>query len=70
MRQVCPALERIFTIVTDCPDHADHPRCLTQPLSFVRRIHNYQEEDIDKEKEQRKEDYKKELQLSDWFNPQ
>ncbi|XP_016011426.2 inactive N-acetyllactosaminide alpha-1,3-galactosyltransferase [Rousettus aegyptiacus] len=32
--------------------------------------HNYQEEDdIDREKEQRREDSEEELQLSDWFNP-
>ncbi|XP_036771357.2 inactive N-acetyllactosaminide alpha-1,3-galactosyltransferase isoform X2 [Manis pentadactyla] len=40
------------------------------PSWLNKGIHNYQEEDIDKEKEQRKADYKKELQLSDWFNPQ
>ncbi|XP_006917127.1 N-acetyllactosaminide alpha-1,3-galactosyltransferase [Pteropus alecto] len=41
------------------------------PSWFNDRTHNYQgEEDIDREKEQRREDSEEELQLSDWFNPQ
>ncbi|XP_023386816.1 N-acetyllactosaminide alpha-1,3-galactosyltransferase-like [Pteropus vampyrus] len=41
------------------------------PSWFNDRTHNYQgEEDINREKEQRREDSEEELQLSDWFNPQ
>lgn len=41
------------------------------PSWFKNGTHNYlgEEEDIDRDKEQRKED-NEELQLSDWFNPQ